>query len=107
MNANRSDKPSFAARGLSAVVRFYRRFLSPLKPACCRFTPTCSAYALEALRVHGAFKGSVLTIKRILRCQPFGGSGYDPVPPKGANVFFKSRHTAAVFAFTAFVAVAV
>ena len=107
MNANRSDKPSFAARVLSAVVRFYRRFLSPLKPACCRFTPTCSAYALEALRVHGAFKGTLLTIRRILRCQPFGGSGYDPVPPKGAVVFFKSRHTAAVFAFTAFIVIAV
>lgn len=107
MNANRSDKPSFAARCLAAVVRFYRRFLSPLKPACCRFTPTCSAYALEALRVHGAVKGSILTIKRILRCQPFGGSGYDPVPPKGAAIFFKSRHTALVFAFTVFVAVAV
>lgn len=107
MNANRSDKPSFAARCLSAVVRFYRRFLSPLKPACCRFTPTCSAYALEALRVHGAVKGSILTIKRILRCQPFGGSGFDPVPPKGTAIFFKSRHTALVFVFTVFVAAAV
>ena len=106
MNANRPDKPSFAARCLSAVVRFYRRFLSPLKPACCRFTPTCSAYALEALRVHGAVKGTILTIKRILRCNPWGGSGYDPVPPKGSAVLFKNRHTAMAFAFTVIVFVA-
>ncbi len=98
------ESPSFAARVLTAVVLFYRKFLSPLKPGCCRFTPTCSAYALEALRVHGAIKGSWLTIKRILRCQPFGGSGYDPVPPKEEKSHFpiKRRRTLYAVAFALF-----
>ena len=65
---------------LIGLVRFYQIVISPLKPACCRFTPTCSQYALEALRKYGPIKGSWLTIKRILRCNPWGGSGYDPVP---------------------------
>ncbi len=102
---NRTDepKPSLAARFLRGLVLFYRKVISPLKPACCRFTPTCSAYALEALRVHGALYGSWLTIKRILRCQPFGGSGYDPVPPKRTNRFiFKSRRTFHAINFTVF-----
>ncbi|MBR5885798.1 MAG: membrane protein insertion efficiency factor YidD [Alistipes sp.] len=63
-----------------ALVRFYQICISPLKPATCRFTPTCSQYAIEALRKHGAIKGLWLTIKRIARCHPWGGSGYDPVP---------------------------
>lgn len=61
-------------------IRFYQRFLSPLKPPSCRFTPTCSQYAIEAIRKHGPFKGLALAIWRILRCNPWGGSGYDPVP---------------------------
>lgn len=65
-----------------AVIRFYRRFISPLKPPCCRFTPTCSEYALEAFRVHGFFVGFYLSMRRILRCNPFCRAGYDPVPPK-------------------------
>lgn len=65
---------------LSLPIKFYRVAISPMKPACCRFTPTCSQYALEALRRHGAFRGSWLAIRRILRCHPWGGSGYDPVP---------------------------
>ena len=65
---------------LIALVRFYQICISPLKPATCRFTPTCSAYAIEALRKHGPIKGLYLTIKRLLRCHPWGGSGYDPVP---------------------------
>lgn len=63
------------------IIRLYQRFLSPLKPPCCRFEPTCSSYAIEALRQHGVCKGSMLAVWRILRCNPFGGSGYDPVPP--------------------------
>jgi len=63
-------------------VRFYRAFLSPLKPRCCRFDPTCSQYALDALREHGSLRGSWLTLRRILRCHPFCASGYDPVPPR-------------------------
>ena len=62
------------------LIRFYQVCISPLKPPACRFTPTCSAYALEALRKHGLFKGTYLAVRRILRCHPWGGSGYDPVP---------------------------
>lgn len=61
-------------------IRFYQIAISPLTPAACRFTPTCSQYAIEALRRHGPFKGLWLAVKRILRCHPWGGSGYDPVP---------------------------
>lgn len=61
-------------------IKIYRIFISPLFPPACRFTPTCSQYAIEALRKHGPIKGLVLTLWRILRCNPWGGSGYDPVP---------------------------
>ena len=61
-------------------IRFYRKFISPLTPPTCRFTPTCSQYAIEAIRNHGPFKGLALAVWRILRCNPWGGSGYDPVP---------------------------
>ncbi|MDN4754155.1 membrane protein insertion efficiency factor YidD [Porphyromonadaceae bacterium W3.11] len=61
-------------------IRFYRRFISPMLPSSCRFTPTCSQYGMEAIKKHGPFKGLALTIWRILRCNPWGGSGYDPVP---------------------------
>lgn len=62
------------------LVRFYQLCISPLTPSACRFTPTCSQYALEALRKHGLFKGLWLTVRRLARCHPWGGSGYDPVP---------------------------
>ena len=65
---------------LIMLVRFYQLCLSPLKPPSCRFTPTCSQYAIEALRKHGPIKGLYLTVRRLLRCHPWGGSGYDPVP---------------------------
>jgi putative membrane protein insertion efficiency factor len=66
---------------LMAAVRFYRKFISPLKRSCCRFYPTCSQYALEALEKYGALKGSWLAVCRILRCHPFyKGDYYDPVP---------------------------
>ncbi|PKL09428.1 MAG: membrane protein insertion efficiency factor YidD [Spirochaetae bacterium HGW-Spirochaetae-7] len=64
---------------LKAVIRFYRAALSPLKPRSCRFHPTCSAYALEAIERYGAAKGGILTMKRILRCNPFHPGGFDPV----------------------------
>lgn len=71
------------ARGLMVgAVRFYQMCISPLFPAACRYTPTCSQYAIEAIEAHGVIKGSWLTIKRICRCHPWGGFGYDPVPPK-------------------------
>lgn len=62
------------------LIRFYQYALSPLLGKSCRFTPTCSEYGVEAMKKHGFFKGSWLTLKRIGRCHPFGGSGYDPVP---------------------------
>jgi len=62
------------------LIRFYQKCISPYKTPCCRFTPTCSQYALEAFRKHGPFKGLALSVWRILRCNPWGGSGYDPVP---------------------------
>ena len=65
---------------LILLIKFYRRFISPILPSSCRYTPTCSQYAIEALQKHGLMKGVWLTIKRILSCNPWGGSGYDPVP---------------------------
>ena len=62
------------------LIKFYKVCISPYKPPSCRFTPTCSEYALQAFRKHGPFKGLGLAIWRILRCNPWGGSGYDPVP---------------------------
>ena len=62
-----------------ALIRFYRRNISPLTPPSCRFTPTCSAYAYEAIEKYGALKGGFLALKRILRCHPFHKGGYDPV----------------------------
>ena len=66
---------------LIAALRCYKRVLSPLLPPACRFTPTCSVYAVEALSRHGAWRGSWLSARRLCRCHPWGGHGYDPVPP--------------------------
>lgn len=63
-------------------VYIYKYAISPFTPASCRYTPTCSAYAIEAVTIHGPFKGTWLAAKRIARCNPWGSSGYDPVPPK-------------------------
>ena len=65
---------------LLLLVHIYRYTISPLLGANCRFSPTCSAYAIEALRKHGAFHGTAMAARRIARCHPWGGSGYDPVP---------------------------
>lgn len=65
-----------------AIVEFYRRHISPLKPPCCRFIPTCSQYALEAFEEWGFFIGLALTVWRILRCNPFCKGGFDPVPKR-------------------------
>ncbi|HBJ76421.1 MAG TPA: membrane protein insertion efficiency factor YidD [Porphyromonadaceae bacterium] len=62
------------------LIRLYQVCISPLFPPACRYTPTCSQYAMEALKKYGLFKGMMLSIKRILKCHPWGGSGYDPVP---------------------------
>ncbi len=63
-----------------ALIWLYKKFISPLTPATCRFSPTCSSYAQEALKKHGLFKGGYLSFKRFLKCHPWGESGYDPVP---------------------------
>ena len=65
---------------LQVLIRFYKAGISPFFPSVCRFSPTCSSYYLEALQVHGFFKGNYLGIKRILSCHPWGKSGFDPVP---------------------------
>lgn len=67
---------------LVGLVRIYQQYISPFTPASCRYSPTCSQYSVEALQKHGAFKGGWLAIKRIASCNPWGGSGYDPVPDK-------------------------
>ncbi len=64
------------------LIRFYQLFISPLLGSNCRFMPTCSAYATQSLKTYGFLKGSYLSFKRIIRCHPWGGSGYDPVPEK-------------------------
>lgn len=72
--------PSLLARGLRLVVRGYQRFLSPALPPACRFTPSCSQFAVEALTRHGALRGSWFALKRIARCHPWHPGGHDPVP---------------------------
>ncbi|MFI3305022.1 MAG: membrane protein insertion efficiency factor YidD [Rikenellaceae bacterium] len=71
---------NIAIAPLLALVYIYRRCISPLLPPSCRYTPTCSQYCVEALKKYGAIKGTWLTAKRLARCHPWGGSGYDPVP---------------------------
>jgi uncharacterized protein len=78
----RVRRPTIAASVLMAPIFAYQKYLSPLKAApTCRFSPSCSSYALEALRVHGALRGSALAVARIAKCQPFHPGGFDPVPP--------------------------
>lgn len=67
-------------KAMLALIAFYRTCISPLTPPACRYTPTCSQYAQEAIVKYGPFKGGWLAFRRIMRCHPFGGSGYDPVP---------------------------
>ncbi len=72
-------------RLLLGLIRFYREHISPARPPCCRFIPTCSAYALEAIELHGALRGGWLALRRLLKCHPFHKQStieYDPVPPK-------------------------
>ncbi|MCQ2478372.1 MAG: membrane protein insertion efficiency factor YidD [Clostridia bacterium] len=73
-------------RFLIFLIKIYQKTISPAKPPSCRFTPTCSNYAIEAITVHGVFKGTALALWRILRCNPFCKGGYDPVPEKKKNL---------------------
>jgi uncharacterized protein len=68
------------ARAFLVLIRFYRKGVSPFLPPACRYTPTCSAYAEEAIQRYGARRGGWLALRRLARCHPWGGSGYDPVP---------------------------
>ncbi len=76
----RTQSLSAATIFLRLLVRVYQLVLSPFFPPACRFEPSCSHYAMEALKTHGAVAGTVLTVRRVLRCNPWGGMGYDPVP---------------------------
>ena len=75
-------------RLLVGGIRLYQLLLSPLLGASCRFVPTCSAYGIEAIRLHGAWRGGLLTARRISRCHPWGGHGHDPVPPRNSTKSF-------------------
>lgn len=94
-NASQLDQverhETLAARIVKGPIHFYRKFISPLTPPTCRFYPTCSAYALEAVDVHGPLKGTWLAIKRIARCHPFNSGGIDYVPPRKDHVHHKSH----------------
>ena len=70
---------------LMRIIKIYQRYLSPILGQNCRFHPTCSQYALEALQAHGTYHGSILALKRIIRCNPWGGSGIDNVPGESKN----------------------
>ena len=70
----------FLRRLATLPIRFYQRYISPLKPPMCRFSPTCSQYAVEAVHAHGILRGGAYAVWRILRCHPFCKGGYDPVP---------------------------
>lgn len=72
-------------------IRVYQRLISPLFPSRCRYTPSCSQYAVEALKKHGSLKGLWLLVYRLLRCNPFGGFGYDPVPDKFCFFYYKKE----------------
>lgn len=76
--------PGMVARLLMALIRLYQRFISPLFGPVCRFQPTCSHYGYECLRLHGAARGSYLTLRRVIRCHPFNPGGFDPVPGSSA-----------------------
>jgi putative membrane protein insertion efficiency factor len=80
MNRNR-PRPYHPSWWLLGAIRLYRRYLSPALGRNCRFIPTCSAYAAEAIERHGAFRGSMLAVRRVGRCHPFRDGGLDPVPP--------------------------
>ena len=74
---------AWSRRALCVPIRWYQKWISPGLGRNCRFTPSCSQYAIEAITVHGVLKGGLLALWRILRCNPWGGHGFDPVPPKG------------------------
>jgi putative membrane protein insertion efficiency factor len=76
---------------LILLIKFYQMSISPLLPNSCRYTPSCSQYAIQALKVHGVIKGLVLGIYRIASCNPWGGHGFDPVPEKGEHLILHKK----------------
>ncbi|WP_130288012.1 membrane protein insertion efficiency factor YidD [Pseudonocardia sediminis] len=84
-------RPSAGARAAATVLRGYQRWISPALPPTCRFYPTCSAYGIEALQVHGLVRGIWLTARRLLRCAPWHPGGVDPVPPRRETTSSRSR----------------
>ena len=93
VQANESFQMSPLARGLRGLVVFYRLTVAPYLPPSCRFYPSCSEYALEALTEHGAVLGSVYTVRRILRCHPWGGEGFDPIKKRDQETLKKSQQS--------------
>ena len=81
-NDSERERLSLPARLFIQLIKSYQLFVSPRSGPCCRYTPSCSQYAIDALRIHGAFKGLFLAVWRIMRCNPFSKGGYDPVPNK-------------------------
>lgn len=79
-SASAPPAPGLAARGLLLLIEAYRLLLSPFLGGSCRFEPSCSRYGAEAIARHGAWRGSLLTVRRLIRCQPFHPGGFDPVP---------------------------
>ena len=74
------------------LIRGYRKFISPLTPPCCKYYPVCSVYGIQAISRFGAFKGTFMTIWRILRCNPFSSGGYDPVPEKHKKIAYQKEN---------------
>jgi uncharacterized protein len=91
MTRRRSETATVAAKPLIFLVRVYQVTLGLIMGGHCRFHPSCSNYSIEALRTYGALRGCWLTIRRILRCHPFGGAGFDPVPPRHESAEQRGR----------------
>jgi putative membrane protein insertion efficiency factor len=83
------DVMRLSAKILRLPIVAYRRVISPFLPPSCRYLPTCSAYALEAIETHGALRGGLLATRRLCRCHPWGGHGFDPVPPVSGGALIK------------------
>lgn len=84
-NGHARARPGIGASVLLALLRAYKVLISPLFTGCCRFTPSCSDYMREAVIVHGALRGTWLGMRRLARCHPFGGHGYDPCPARAVS----------------------
>ncbi|MBS1560707.1 MAG: membrane protein insertion efficiency factor YidD [Bacteroidetes bacterium] len=85
MQHSEHRRPSIIASAVGLLIRFYQVAISPLFPSSCRFTPTCSEYTLQAVRIHGVWRGLCLGVRRIAKCHPFHAGGIDPVPPADAH----------------------